>query len=127
MRSPTRTSTHAPIAFAFSPRSPTLSSIQLPIARAREVSPEPTFRQRLQPVVGLAREIDLGIAVAVEVVARDPHSVHLKIHPAVVRRVERRRRTCRNAPELLLAVGWQVVLLVVAHAKIHPAGPAPVA
>src|SRR5438034_368290 len=110
------------MAFAFAPLCATLTSIPVPIARGLGLSPVPTFRatpgrdvavrrpggiggERLQPVVGLTREIDLRVAIAVEVVARDPHTVHLKVHPAVVSRVQRRRDARRNTPELLLAVG----------------------
>src|SRR3989454_4968443 len=44
VRSPTRTSTHAPIALAFGPPCATLNPSQLPIGRGREASPAPTFR-----------------------------------------------------------------------------------
>src|SRR5206468_2886348 len=80
----------------------------------------------LQSIVGLAREKDFGVAVPGEVVARDTHPLYLHRHPSVVRRIERRRLTRCDAPELFLAVTRQVVLLVVAHAKIAPAGAVPV-
>src|SRR5437867_1852189 len=85
-----------------------------------------TKRERLQSIVGLAREKDFGVAVPGEVVARDTHPLYLHRHPSVVRRIERRRLTRCDAPELFLAVTRQVVLLVVAHAKIAPAGAVPV-
>src|SRR5437867_4472386 len=86
-----------------------------------------TQRESLQSIVGLAREKDLRITVAGQVVARDAHPLYLYGHPSIVRGVQRRRLTRRDAPELLLTLGRQVVVLVVAHSKIDSAGPTPVA
>ena len=86
-----------------------------------------TQGESLQSIVGLAREEDLRITVAGEVVARDAHPLHLDGDPPVVRRIERRRLVRGDAPELLLALGRQVIVLVVAHAEIHSPGAVPIA
>src|SRR6266571_2843646 len=58
------------------------------------------------------------------------HAVDGRVSPPVngwAAFTPRRRLSRRDAPKLLLTLGRQVVVLVVAHSKIDSAGPAPVA
>src|SRR5439155_20831068 len=86
-----------------------------------------TGRECLQAVITSARKEDLGVTVAGEVVTGDAHALNLHVHPTIVGRVQRGRLTWRDAPQLLLTVRRQVVVRVVAHAKIHAPGAIPVA
>ena len=79
----------------------------------------------LQLVVGLTRQEHLGPAVAGQVVTGDAHPPDLQRTPPVGLRVGMRGLIGHDAPELLAAVA--VVVPVVRHAQVAPAGPAPVA
>jgi hypothetical protein len=79
-------------------------------------------------VVALAREVDLRIAVAVEVLARDAHSPDLERLPAVGRGVQAWLFARDHLPELLLAAAVvAVVVAVVADAEVAPARAVPIA
>jgi hypothetical protein len=82
--------------------------------------------QGLQLVVALAGEIHLGVAVAGDVLAGDPHAPDLRRHPAVGVGVQARLLAGRHPPELFLAVG-AVVVTIVADPQVATAGPVPVA
>ena len=86
------------------------------------------IRQGLQLVVGLARQVVVGVAIARDVIARDAHAPDVHVRPALLLGVKPRRLAARHAPELLLAVTViAVVVPVVAHAQVTPAGAIPIA
>ena len=84
-----------------------------------------TVRQGLQLVVGLARQVDLRVRVAGEVLAGDAHAPDPQQGPTLVAGVEPRGLAGFDPPQLFLAV--PVVVAVVGHPQIAPARPVPVA
>ena len=82
--------------------------------------------ERLEAVRADAREVDLGVAVAGEVLAGDAHAPDLDLLPALVARVEPGVLAGREPPELLLAL-VVVVVPVVRDAQVAAARAVPVA
>ena len=81
--------------------------------------------QGLELVVGLAGEVDLGVAVVGQVVAGDAHAEDAQPLPPLIASPEARRRTGLDPPELLLPVA--VVVAVVRDPQVAPTGSVPVA
>ena len=79
----------------------------------------------LELVVALARQVDLGVSVTRHVLARDAHAPDAKHPPALVPRVEPRRLTGLEPPELLLAA--TVVVAVVRDTQVATTGSIPIA
>ena len=92
----------------------------VPVARVRGA-----IGQGLELVVALAREVDLRIAVAGEILAGDAHAPDLHVLPAVGLAVLARRLPGLDAPELLAAV--PVVMAVVADPQVPAPRAVPVA
>ena len=91
-----------------------------------ERGPARSIGEGLELVRRLAREVDLGQAVAREVVAGDAHALDLRPRPALFRGVRVGWLTGRDPPELLLADGLAVVRAIVADPEIAPARPIPI-
>ena len=81
----------------------------------------------LERVRALAREIDLRVAVAGQVVARDAHAPQPQQGPAVGRGVGPRRHPRLEPPQLLPADRLAVVMAVVADPEVPAARSVPVA
>ena len=81
--------------------------------------------QRLELVVALAGEVVLGVAVAGQVLAGDPHPPDLHRDPAVVGGVGAWRHAPVDPPELVRAV--DVVVAVIRHAEVALSRAVPVA
>ena len=83
--------------------------------------------ERLEGVRALAGEVDLRVAVAGHVVARDAHAPQAQQGPAVGGRVGPRRHARLEPPELLATDVVVVVLAVVADPQVAPSRSVPVA
>ena len=96
---------------------------QVPVGRLRWSAGE-----SLEDVRTLARQVRVGIAVAVDVIAADAHALDPDRLPAIRGRVLAGCLARRDPPELLLAVAQvAVVVAVVADPEVPPPGPIPVA